>query len=318
MRKDNEKQIFTVDEASRRLDLFLANRIPNLSRGHLKGLIDKGAVRVNSEPAAPDQKLKPGDVVELCAETVAWAEPFGAFSSWILHEDPALLVLAKPAGLLMHPLGVSWLTTPQAALAESEPNLAGLLLRERPSITKAGTPRCGIVHRLDRFTSGALLVAKTPAAYDALIEEFKERTVHKTYRAVVRGAWGQRGAQVEAPVGRMPGHRRVISTPYGKQASTSFSVVEDSRRGALIEARPLTGRTHQIRVHLSLLEHPVMGDVEFDHPKPGEPQPPRMMLHAYRVEFLHPTTRKPVSFLARVPRDMRDFWASCRTTRAGG
>ncbi|HAM36996.1 MAG TPA: RluA family pseudouridine synthase [Elusimicrobia bacterium] len=308
----NPSEKFSVETPGQRLDQFLAERMSQLSRGHVKKLIQQGVVKVNGEPADADLRLRAGDVVAATFADPLWAKPSGEFADWIIHEDPALLVLDKPAGLLMHPLGGSWLSTPEAALSEAEPNLAGLLLRHRPAIVRLKTPRCGIVHRLDRATSGVLLVAKTPAAYEALIRDFKERRISKTYRAVVRGAWKERRASVDAPVGRLPGHRRVIATPFGKEAQTAFVALERAPAGALVEARPLTGRTHQIRVHLSLLGHPVMGDVEFDRPRPGEPVPPRLMLHAYHVELAHPAAGRPAAFTARVPKDMREFWALCR------
>jgi 23S rRNA pseudouridine1911/1915/1917 synthase len=305
-------EAFVADTPRQRLDLFLAGCLPQFSRGHLKKLIARGAVLVDGARADADRRLRGGETVVVEFPTPEWSEPYGALADWVLHEDRELLVLDKPAGLLMHPLGASWLASPEAALFETEPNLAGILLRERPGIGAAGTPRCGIVHRLDRFTSGVLLVAKTPAASEALIREFKDREVAKTYRAVVRGRWLDKRSSVEAPVGRKPGHRRVIATPFGKEAATGFIILESCAAGALVEALPLTGRTHQIRVHLDLLGHPVMGDLEFDRPGPGQPQPPRLMLHAYKIEFKHPATRRPVRFLARIPRDMRQFWASCR------
>lgn len=303
---------FVVEYPGQRLDQFLADRLPHLSRSHLKKLIGQGAVLVAGRPMAADRRLRAGDTVAVEFPRPEWTPALGTLADWVLHEDGKLLVLDKPAGLLMHPLGTSWLAVPEAALSEPEPNLAGILLRERPGIVAAGTPRCGIVHRLDRFTSGVLLVAKTPAASEALIREFKSRRVAKTYRAVVRGQWRERRASVEAPVGRKPGHRQVVATPYGKEASTGFVVIEAGASGALVEALPLTGRTHQIRVHLNLLGHPVMGDLEFDRPGTGEALPPRLMLHAYRIEFAHPGTGRAVRFTARIPKDMRDFWASCR------
>jgi 23S rRNA pseudouridine1911/1915/1917 synthase len=308
-------ETFVAETPRQRLDVFLAGHFPNLSRSHLKKLIALGAVRVGGELAEADRRLRVGETVVIEFRNPQWAEPYGKLSDWVIHEDSALLVLNKPAGLLMHPLGTSWLDTPDAALIETEPNLAGILLRQRPAISAAGTPRCGIVHRLDRLTSGVLLVAKTPAASETLIREFKDRDVSKTYRAVVRGQWLEKRSSVEAPIGRKPGHRKVIATPFGKEASTGFSVLESCAAGALVEALPLTGRTHQIRVHLQLLGHPVMGDLEFDKPVAGQPVPPRLMLHAYKIEFAHPATGRPVRFMARIPKDMREFWASCRACR---
>ncbi|MFA6002993.1 MAG: RluA family pseudouridine synthase [Elusimicrobiota bacterium] len=311
MMKINQKD-FVVEFPGQRLDQYLAERLPRLSRGHVKRMVEQGAVQVNGAPGQADRRLKAGDAVCVDMEPALWDASFGRVADWVLHEDRELLVLEKPAGLLMHPLGESWLEAPEAALAEPEPNLAGMLLRDLPGIVQAGTPRCGIVHRLDRLTSGVLLVAKTPRSYEALIEAFKAREVTKTYRALVRGAWAQRRSRVEAPVGRKPGHRKVLATPFGKAAETAFTVLESCPRAALVEAQPLTGRTHQIRVHLDLLGHPVMGDLEFDKQRPGEPWPPRMMLHAYRVAFVHPATGRPVQFLARIPADMRDFWKLCQ------
>jgi 23S rRNA pseudouridine1911/1915/1917 synthase len=310
MSRDTET--FVADTPRQRLDIFLTGRLEGLSRGHIQKLIAAGMVLVEGEPAEADHLLRPGETVTVAPLLPRWEAEGGGLSDWILHEDRDLLVLDKPAGLLMHPLGASWLAAPEAALAEPQPNLAGLLLRGRPGIRAAGTPRCGIVHRLDRATSGVLLVAKTPAASETLIRAFKDRDVSKTYRAVVRGAWREKRSSVEAPVGRKPGHRKVFATPFGKQASTGFTVLETCPSGALVEARPLTGRIHQIRVHLDLLGHPVMGDVEFDKPGAGAPVPPRLMLHAYKIEFAHPSSGRRVSFSARIPKDMRDFWSSLR------
>jgi len=238
----------------------------------------------------------------------SWAERED-LEDWVLHEDSELIVLDKPAGLLMHPLGESWLNTPEAALADQE-NLAGLLLKRRPKIDAAGTPRCGIVHRLDRPTSGVLLVAKTPRAYERLTGAFKAREVHKLYRAIVRGVPADKKARVEAPIGRKPGHRKVMVTPFGKSAETGFRVVEAKKAAALVEAEPLSGRTHQIRAHLAALGHPVAGDPEFETGT-AKPAAPRLMLHAYQIRFEHPKTGAPCEFRAAPPKDFREFWKAC-------
>ncbi|OGR86869.1 MAG: hypothetical protein A3J74_08115, partial [Elusimicrobia bacterium RIFCSPHIGHO2_02_FULL_57_9] len=252
-----------------------------------------------------------GERVEAVFSQAQW--DYGQdFESWVLHEDKQLLVLAKPAGLLMHPLGNSWLESAEAALREPQPNLAGLLQRVRPELLKGGISRCGIVHRLDRQTSGVLLIAKTASAQQALMDDFKFRRMRKLYRAIVRGVPADKSPRVDAPIGRKPGHRRVIVTPFGKPAETAFKVVATGKNAALVEARPVTGRTHQIRAHLALLGHPVMGDVEFDRKTEGQPWPSRLMLHAYKVELAHPGTSKPVSFTAELPKDFKDFWARCR------
>jgi 23S rRNA pseudouridine1911/1915/1917 synthase len=291
-----------------RLDRFLAMRRPESSRSHWQALIAAGAVTVDGAARPSDYVLRGGETIAIRAVESGWATP-ESLDGLVLHEDSQLLVLDKPAGLLMHPLGTTWLNRTEAALAEKQPNLAGLLQAARPALAKVW--RCGIVHRLDRQTSGVLLVAKTARAQERLLEDFKERRVSKLYRAVVRGVPGESASRVLAPIGRKPGHRKIIVTPYGKEAETSFSVIDDCGTAAVVEARPLTGRTHQIRAHLGLVGHPVCGDVEFEA-KSAQPPAPRLMLHAYRVEFTHPGSGKPASFRAPVPADFKAFWALCK------
>lgn len=306
---ERETSLTSAEESGLRLDKFLSRRYPSYSRSFFQDLIGRGLVEVDGRPASADRKLREGESVAMRMPSAQWEEEKD-FERWIRHEDKELLVLNKPAGLLMHPLGESWLTVPEAASSEKEPNLAGLLLRMRPEISRAGTPRCGIVHRLDRQTSGVLLVAKTPRAYEELVAAFKERRVEKRYRAIVRGVPDRKSLHVEAPIGRKPGHRRVLVTPFGKSAQTEFSIVEAGKRAAVVEARPRTGRTHQIRAHLALIGHPVAGDVEFDKAADA-PQAPRLMLHAFRIDFAHPASGKPVHFSAPLPADFKGFWRRC-------
>jgi 23S rRNA pseudouridine1911/1915/1917 synthase len=178
--------------------------------------------------------------------------------------------------------------------------------------------RCGLVHRLDRQTSGVLVLAKTAECQSSLLGAFRERHVRKVYRAVVMGRLGVR--RVEAPVGRSPGRRRVRVTPWGREASTEFRSLEVRGPLSLVEARPLTGRTHQIRAHLAQIRLPVLGDPEWFRDAEqralaaaGLPRPPRMLLHALRLSFDHPKTGEPVSFSAPVPADMREYWKAVRS-----
>lgn len=298
-------------EANTRLDKLLALRLGKYSRGHIQDLIERGLVTVDGAKSSSDRKLKGGERVVVSSAKADWPE-LASFESWVVHEDASVIVLNKPAGLLMHPLGESWLTSPEAAQAEPDANLAGILQRARPEILRKGTPRCGIVHRLDRQTSGVLLVAKNPAAYEALVGDFKERLVEKLYRAVVRGVPEDKASRVEAPIGRDPGHRKIKVTPYGKVAETTIKVVGTAKGAALVEAKPLTGRTHQIRAHLALTGHPVMGDVEFDKKEQGKPWPPRLMLHAYCVAFEHPKTGRVVEYVCEPPADFAKFWRSLK------
>lgn len=297
---------FLCEDEGLRLDRFLAMKMPDWSRAQLTQLIKRGSVLVEGKRLAPDARLKPGAMIEVALTAEAPAASAGKLEHWIMHEDKDILVLNKPAGLLMHPLSPTWLSAPEAAL-ESEPSLAAALWRLGPA--QRAVPRVGIVHRLDRETSGALLVAKNAAAFASLTEAFRDRRVRKIYRAIVRGRPAKKLLRVEAPIGRPPGKKRVVVTALGRESSTEFSVVKSCAAAALVEARPLTGRTHQIRAHLSFLDHPVAGDPDFDTGG-VEPKPPRLMLHAYAISFAHPGTGKTVTYRAPLPKDFRDFWTA--------
>lgn len=290
-----------------RLDAFLAQKLTGYSRQFLKKLIASGAVTVDGKPSEVDARVRAGSRIE-----VTWpASPDVSskeFENWVVFEDKRILVLNKPSGLLMHPLGDSWLTTPDAARSEPVANLAGLLQTHRPEILRAKTPRCGIVHRLDRPTSGVLIVAKDPASWEKMIEAFKARAVEKTYRAIVRGV-PKKSARVSAPIGRPPGKRRVVVTSLGKTAETDFKIIGRRAAAALVEAKPRTGRTHQIRAHLAFLGYPVAGDPDFDL-EPGKFAAPRLMLHARRIVFLHPATGRRAEFATEPPKDFIAFWKS--------
>ncbi|MEK7390024.1 MAG: RluA family pseudouridine synthase [Elusimicrobiota bacterium] len=300
------KKRLVVETAGPRLDAFLARAVPEYTRVFLKNMITNGFVLVDDVRRAPDWRVAEGDVVTWEIPEQA-SSPRETFESWILFEDRRFLILNKPSGLLMHPLGVSWLKSPEAARAGQETNLAAELQAHRPAILKAATPRCGIVHRLDRPTSGVLAVAKDPMTYAALTDMFKERLMDKTYRAIVRGV-PPAAVRVQAPIGREPGLRKIVVTELGKPSETSFKVVSRKSTAALVEAKPLTGRTHQIRAHLAHLGHPVMGDGDFD--RKGVPAAPRLMLHAYRLRFEHPFTGRPACFEAAPPSDFLKFWRS--------
>jgi 23S rRNA pseudouridine1911/1915/1917 synthase len=300
------KKVLIVGTSGPRLDAYLAKKLEGYTRAFLKDLIKAGHVTADGEKRDADDRVQEGQriVVELPELEMS---PAADFESWVLFEDKRLFVLNKPSGLLMHPLGTTWLTTPEAARAERVENLAALIQANRPGVVKAGTPRCGIVHRLDRMTSGVLVVAKDPETYEALCAAFKAREMDKTYRAIARGAM-KGAARVQAPIGREPGQRRIVVTSLGKAAETGFKVVSRKKDATLVEAKPLTGRTHQIRAHLAFLGHPVAGDPEFDKRGEGVLTPPRMMLHAYRLMFEHPASGRPAMFDAEPPKDFAAFW----------
>ena len=302
------KKILVVETGGPRLDAFLAKKLTGYTRVFLKGLIGGGHVAVNGEPRDADARVADGDRVTVDFPSLE-SLPGADFESWVIFEDKRLFVLNKPSGLLMHPLGSSWLTMPEAARAEPVENLAALIQVHRPAVLKAGTPRCGIVHRLDRMTSGVLVVAKDPETFDALCLAFKEREMDKTYRAIVRGAMTG-SSRVQAPIGREPKQRRIVVTSLGKSAETGFKVLAKKKDSTMVEAKPLTGRTHQIRAHLAYLGHPVAGDPEFDKRTATAKAAPRMMLHAYRLAFEHPASGRPAVFVAEPPKEFSAFWKS--------
>lgn len=309
----------SVDAPGERLDRFLARRLESVTRAYCKELIERGRVTVGGVPRSADYRVRDGDFIRVEAAAEEW--PALDLDDWLIAEDPSFLAVRKPSGLLMHPLGETWLKRPEAAAVERDPNLAGLVFRTKPGIVEAGTPRCGLVHRLDRATSGVLLIAKTPAAYEALTRAFAERRVEKTYRAIVLGEPEKPRLDIDAPVGRVPGRRRMEVLPWGRPAQTEFRVLESSRGASLVEAEPRTGRTHQIRVHLAELGYPVIGDPEWIRSAEEArleasaiPEPPRMMLHAYRLRIGHPKTGKPLTLTAPLPKDFRDYW---RLVKAG-
>lgn len=300
---------FLCDTPGLRLDRFLAARLPDYSRTVLKGFIEDGRVLIDGKSSKPNLKLKGGEQIVVSFPENTWSLPSPA-ESWILYEDRHLIVINKPAGIIMHPLKNSWLVNPNAALWEKEPSVAGIFYRLRPELAQGGVSRLGLVHRLDRQTSGILVIAKNKEAQKNLLRQFKERLVEKKYRAITRGKPQKESLNVIAPIGHAGMSRNFVATPFGRAAETGFKVLKSAPHAALIEARPLTGRTHQIRAHLAFVGCPVAGDFLFDK---GNllPNPPRLMLHAFQISFLHPQTGKKVVFKANPPQDFTVFWRLC-------
>ncbi|MEE8425052.1 MAG: RluA family pseudouridine synthase [Elusimicrobiota bacterium] len=302
---------FTAPPGNTRLDRFLAQNLEGYARTYLQALIRRGGATVDGKIRPPAYRLKGGERIRVSLAASNWTEM--PFEDWVLYEDKDLLVLSKPAGLIMHPMGESWLVRPSAALGDAEANLAGLLIKHRPKVASSGVERAGIVHRLDRQTSGVLLVAKRPESQRALLTAFRERLVKKVYRAVVLGRLVE--TKVDAPIGRRSNRRRVEVSRWGRPARTDFKSLHSAGGMSVVEARPITGRTHQIRAHLALLKHPVAGDWEWfldpEHKRLkelGHPRPPRMLLHAYCIRLKHPRTGKAVQYTAPLPKDFKTYW----------
>ena len=288
-----------VEMAGLRLDQALARLLPEESRSRLARLIEEGHVRVDGRPAAPRLKMKSGEAVEVALAPRPADAAFApeAIALAVVHEDASLLVIDKPAGLVVHPGSGNWAGTMLNALLHHAPEASEL-------------PRAGIVHRLDKDTSGLLVVAKTEAAQLALVRQLQERTVKRTYLALARGLV-KAGGTVEAPIGRHPTQRtRMAVVRGGKPAVTHYRVRERFTAHTLLECSLETGRTHQIRVHLASIGHPIEGDATYSGRGPRAFA--RQALHAWKLAFVHPSSGKPVEFESPLPADLRAFLEGLR------
>ena len=286
--------IVDSSHAGQRLDRFLAESLPGFSRSRLQTLIRDGFVKVNGKPARPRDLIRGGDAIEWREPEITKidAEP-EPMDLDILFEDDDLLVVNKPAGLVVHPgAGHQQHTLVNALLAHCK-NLSGIGGKERP----------GIVHRLDKETSGALVIAKNDATHRDLAKQFADRTTGKIYLALVAGTPRKSFGSIDAPIARHPVHRKKMSVAQraGRAAKTEYRVLRSSADASLVECTIHSGRTHQIRVHLHHLGHPVLGDKLYGGKRAGNF--PRQMLHAWKLSFRHPRIGKTMSFTAPIPRD---------------
>jgi 23S rRNA pseudouridine1911/1915/1917 synthase len=285
-----------------RLDRALAALAPEFSRSYLQQLIEAGAVALNGVSAGrSSQKVKAGDqgAIELRPTPQSQAFRPESMDLNVVFEDEHLLVVDKPAGLVVHPAPGNWSGT----------LLKGLLARDAQA---ALLPRAGIVHRLDKDTSGLMVVARTRAMMDALVQRIAAREVARQYVALAHRAWaGPRTRQVEAPIGRDPRNRlRMAVVESGKPAVTAFELLQDAAAGCWVRATLQTGRTHQIRVHMAHIGHPLVGDELYGGAAGASLS--RQALHAYRLSFAHPATGAALEFHAPLPQDLRLALAAWR------
>ena len=283
-------------EAGVRLDQFLAARVPALSRSRLQQLVKEGSVLVNGRTAKASTKLRAGDHVALAEPPpVATHTKAEDIALDILFEDEDLIVLNKPAGLVVHP-----------AAGHSTGTLVNALLHHCHALSGiGGEQRPGIVHRLDKETSGCLVAAKNDVAHHALARQFAGSEVNKIYLALAAGKFRQASGMIEGAIGRHPIHRKkmtVLGGGRGRAARTDYRVLREIAGNSLVECTLHTGRTHQIRVHLKHLGHPVLGDEVYGH-RAGFP---RQMLHAWKLGFTHPRTGERLHFVAPIPQDFMD------------
>jgi 23S rRNA pseudouridine1911/1915/1917 synthase len=302
--------IVTKRGERRRLDQFLSETNLKLSRSQAKNLIQKHLIFLNQKPAKPSAHVKTGDIV---SGTLPEPEPLSLkpepLPLTILYEDSSIIVVDKSSGMVVHPAYGNPSGTLVNALLYHCKDLAGI----------NGVLRPGIVHRLDKDTSGVIVVAKDDEAYHHLAKQFKNRTVKKVYSAIVYGKVSRDEGLIDSDIGRHPSERKRMSTrtKKGRPAITRWRKVEEFESAALLEIFPQTGRTHQIRVHLSSIGHPILGDPLYGRKgRPGAIHDPvlrecvkrlnRQALHAERLEFTHPRTGERVRFVSPMPRDMEE------------
>jgi 23S rRNA pseudouridine1911/1915/1917 synthase len=282
-----------ADSPGVRLDKFVGDRCPELSRTHAQKLITAGSITVNGRPARASLKLAVGDKVTVSIPPVS-PLPLSpeAIPLKIVYEDADLLVIDKPAGLPVHP-----------APGHPAHTLVNAVLAHLPALAEGDeTLRPGVVHRLDKDTSGLIIVAKNRPAHENLSDQFKSRSVAKSYTVLVKGKLTPENGIIEAAIGRDPHNRqRMAVVSKGREARTEYRVLRYIGDYTLLEIRPRTGRTHQIRVHLAAIGFPVVGDATYGV---TFPHLSRQFLHASRLGFSLPSTGKHVEFTSPLPPDL--------------
>lgn len=292
-------EITFYESPAKRLDKFLVEQIVKLSRAKIQSMISAGEVKVNGKVVSkPAYQLEPGDkVTALVTEITEELPEEQNIALELIYEDADVVVINKPAGLVVHP-----------GAGNAENTLVNALLFHWPQIASVGEPsRPGIVHRLDKDTSGVLIVAKTAVGYTWLVRQFKTRKAKKTYLALVDGKPPTPTGRIETRLGRDERHRQRMAINYGTQgrkAESEFYTVAEYRDHTLLEVNPLTGRTHQIRVHLAFLGCPVVGDQIYGHRK-NSLEIDRFFLHASKLVIRLPGKEEETEFNAPLPSDLQ-------------
>lgn len=287
------------DQEGLRLDIWLTRQLTVISRSRIQQLIRAGLITINMRPVKESHKIKSGERIEV---NIPPPQPTELKPECIplniIFEDDFLFVIDKPAGLVVHPAPGHYSGTLVNAVLYHCPRLGGI----------GGELRPGIVHRLDKDTSGVILVAKTEKAVSALADQFKQREIRKEYLAIVRGVFTPPGGVIKTMIGRHATDRKkMTSAPAkGRLAITRYETLEAFEKYSLLRLRPETGRTHQIRVHLAHVRHPIIGDEKYGRSLNRDlpPKVKRQMLHAHKISFSHPETGEEMEFTAPMPEDM--------------
>ncbi len=299
--KTETVEIVYEEASSQRIDKFLAEKLTQLSRAKIQELIAAGEVSVNEKAVTKaSYKLQGGERVSVNVIEAAEFAPLGrAIDLNVVYEDEQVLVINKPAGMVVHP-----------GAGNEQETLVNALLHYYPQIAGVGEPaRPGIVHRLDKETSGVIIVAKTAGAYNWLVRQFKNRRAIKSYLALVDGKPPTPTGRIETRIGRDDKQRQRMAVTYGDQgrkAETEYYTVKEYRDHTLLEVLPLTGRTHQIRVHLAFLGCPVVGDRIYGRRKKSL-ELNRFFLHASKLKIRLPGNREETEFSASLPADLQNI-----------
>lgn len=294
--ENDEIKLLEVSEGEEgRLDKYLSDKLEDMTRSYLKKLIsDDKAVLVNGNPAKPNYKLKPGDIIKLAVpEPIELEIKAENIPLNIVYEDNDMLVVNKPQGMVVHPAAGNYTgTLVNALLYHCGDSLSGINGEKRP----------GIVHRIDKDTSGLLLVAKNDNAHQKLSSQIKEHSLTRVYKALVHGNIKQDSGRIDAPIGRHPSDRKkmTVTDRNSREAVTNFRVLERYGRYTFVECILETGRTHQIRVHMSKNGHPIVGDKTYGVKK-EEFNLAGQLLHAYKVGFIHPVSGEYMEFVSELP-----------------
>ena len=295
-----------ADQDGERLDQFLARRLDGASRNQARHLIDDGLVRIDGSLERPAYKLRFGELVAIFPRESSPVEDAAEIELSVVYEDEHLAVIDKQAKLTVHP-----------APGETQPTLIGAILHRWPDVAKIANDdpesdpqRPGLVHRLDRDTTGLLMVAKNADALRSLRDQLRERTIDKRYLAVTVGAPDPPAGLIDAPIGRDPAdHRRMAILDRARPSQTGYETIERFSDAALLECRLITGRTHQIRVHLAAVGHPIAGDTMYGL---RTPLIERQALHAKQLTIRHPATDDLLTLEAEPPADFRSLLGQLR------
>ncbi|MGM9900355.1 MAG: RluA family pseudouridine synthase [Bacilli bacterium] len=289
-------EITVVLENEERIDKYLPTCLKDITRSELKKYFDDSLIKVNDKVVKPSFKVKNGDVItiEEYVDDLSNIEPENIPLD-IIYEDDDIIVINKPSGMVVHP-----------APGHSHGTLVNALMYHYNTLSNInGEHRAGIVHRIDKDTSGLLIVCKTNYAHRIISDELKNKVAKRTYVAIVTGSIGHNLGKIDAPIGRDPSNRQKMAiVAEGKHAVTHFKVLDRFRNFTLLELELETGRTHQIRVHMAYINHPVLGDPLYGVKKQVEPF--GQYLHAKKIGFIHPRTNKYMEFEVPLPKEFQD------------